>query len=75
MASAQGVRPGTSHEAHETETTKRMLDNLIHQVRKNIGTVKEPRAQALFETTAEVLGGLKTAYEHYEQGSEAAFRH
>jgi hypothetical protein len=36
--------------------------------------VEDPRALALFETTAEVLGGLITAYEHYEHGAEEAWR-
>lgn len=34
----------------------------------------EPKAQALFETSAEVLGGLRTEFQHYESGAEAAMR-
>lgn len=74
MASMKGAT-GHSSGTHETDETRQKLDDLIEHVRKNIESVREPRAQALFETTAEVLGGLKTAYEHYEAGSEAAFRH
>jgi len=58
----------------EITTTRRMLDDLVTQVRRNVDSVNEPKAQALFETTAEVLIGLKTAYEHYEGGTEKAFR-
>ncbi|HEX6385275.1 MAG TPA: hypothetical protein VF177_11445 [Anaerolineae bacterium] len=36
--------------------------------------VNDPKAEALFETAAEVLGGLKTAFEHYEQSSEEAWQ-
>jgi len=72
MSSAKGAGP---HATHPTEETKRQLDHLIAEVRKHIESVHEPRAQALFETTAEVLGGLRTAYEHYEEGEETAFQH
>ena len=58
----------------EIGTTRRMLEDLITHVRRNVDSVNEPKAQALFETTAEVLIGLRTAYEHYEVGSEKAFR-
>jgi len=32
------------------------------------------KAQVLFKTTAEVLIGLRTAYEYYESGAEQAMR-
>jgi len=51
-----------------------MLDDVIGHVREDIGKVSDPKAQALFETTAEVLTGLKTAYQHYETGAEKAMR-
>jgi hypothetical protein len=31
----------------------------------------EPKARALFDTSAEVPGGLITAYDDYEQGTPA----
>lgn len=34
----------------------------------------KPIAKALFETSAEVLIGLRKAYEDYEQGSESAWK-
>jgi hypothetical protein len=55
-------------------TTKTQLDQLIAQVRKDIDQVQEPKAQALFETTAEVLIGLRKAYEDYTKGNEDAWR-
>jgi hypothetical protein len=57
-----------------TSKIKRMLEDLIYHARENVAKVDDPRAQALFETTAEVLIGLKTAYEHFESGKEPAFR-
>ena len=35
---------------------------------------KEPKAQALFETAAEVLTGLVKAFDDYEKKNEAAWR-
>jgi|ThiBiot_300_plan_2_1041538.scaffolds.fasta_scaffold41256_2 hypothetical protein len=57
---------------HHTAKIKGMLDELIRHLREDTSKVDEPKAQAVFETTAEVLTGLKTAFEHYERGSEAA---
>ena len=50
------------------------LDDLIRHLREDTCEFDEPKAQALFETSAEVLGGLRTAFEHYEKGAEAAMR-
>jgi hypothetical protein len=36
--------------------------------------VDEPKAQALFETGAEVLQGLRTAFVHYQQDREPGMR-
>ena len=55
-------------------TTTNQLDQLIAQVRKDSAQVQEPKAQALFETTAEVLIGLRKAYEDYAKGDEQAWR-
>ena len=54
--------------------TSQMLDRLINQVREDITQAREPKAQALFETTAEVLLGLKKAYDDYKSGSERAWQ-
>ncbi len=54
--------------------TAQQLDQLIHQVRSQIANVREPKAQALFETTAEVLIGLKKAYTDYKTGGEDAWK-
>jgi hypothetical protein len=54
--------------------TTQQLDQLIQQVRSQIPHVDEPKAQALFETTAEVLLGLKKAYTDYKGGGEQAWQ-
>jgi hypothetical protein len=50
------------------------LSELAEHLRADIETVNEPKAQALFETSAEVLLGLRTAFSHYQTGSEKAMR-
>jgi hypothetical protein len=56
--------------------TIRIRDMLISEVRdhlrEEIAKINEPRAEALFETTAETLDGLITAFEDYESGQEEA---
>jgi hypothetical protein len=49
------------------------LDELIQHARQDVERVSEPRFQALLETTAEVLTGLRTAYQHYGEKSEPAW--
>ena len=59
---------------HHTTRIRGMLSDLIAHLREDVGKVDDPRAKALFETSAEVLGGLERAYEHYERRSEEAWR-
>jgi hypothetical protein len=57
---------------HHTPHVKEMLDDLIEHLRADLEKVEQPKAQALFETAAEVLIGLRTAFDHYERGAEQA---
>jgi hypothetical protein len=59
---------------HHSAKIKTMLTEVIDHARADVLRVEDPRAQALFETTAEVLLGLRKAYEHFEQKSEEAWR-
>jgi hypothetical protein len=47
---------------------------LIDHLRADVDEVDDPRARALFETSAEVLTGLKKAFGDYERKSEKAWR-
>jgi hypothetical protein len=47
---------------------------LIQHLREDTKKVDEPKAKALFETAAEVISGLDTAFEHYEQSREPAWK-
>lgn len=59
---------------HHARQIREHLGRTIEHLRDDVGKVDDPRAQALFETTAEVLKGLVTAYEHYERRSEEAWK-
>lgn len=50
------------------------FQELIDRLREDVDKIDEPHARALFETSAEVLGGLKKAFVDYEKKNEAAWR-
>jgi hypothetical protein len=56
-----------------TANVRKEFRTLIDHLRGDIDKVSEPKAQALFETTAEVITGLDTAFKHYEEKSEKAW--
>ena len=51
-----------------------MLQQVQQECRADIERIDDPKAQALFETAAEVAGGLLKAFEHYQAGSESAWQ-
>jgi hypothetical protein len=59
---------------HHTSKVRDMLDEVAQQARQEIAKVSDPRAQALFETTAEVVLGLRKAYDDFEEGTEEAWK-
>ena len=59
---------------HHTRKLKVQFRQLIGHLREDVGKVAEPKAQALFETSAEVLIGLVKAFEDYEKKNEVAWR-
>ena len=59
---------------HHTQKLKTQMRQLIDHLREDVGKVTEPKAQALFETSAEVLSGLVKAFDDYEKKTEAAWR-
>jgi hypothetical protein len=63
-----------SNPIHHTQKIKAQMHQLIEHLREDIGKVTEPKAQALFETSAEVLTGLAKAFDDYEQKNEAAWQ-
>jgi hypothetical protein len=59
---------------HHTVKIRDMLSDVRDHIREDIGKIEEPRAEALFETAAETLDGLITAFEDYERGEEEAWQ-
>ena len=59
---------------HHTAKIKGKLNNLIEHLRSDVTKVEDPKAEALFETTAEVLQGLMNAYTDYERKNEEAWQ-
>jgi hypothetical protein len=59
---------------HHTEKMRKRLSETIDHLRADIEKVDEPQLKAMFETSAEVLGGLIKAFRDYEQKNESAWR-
>lgn len=59
---------------HHTIQIRQRFDDLIAHLREDVNKVDDPQAKALFETSAEVLTGLTTAFHHFEEKSEAAWQ-
>ena len=56
-----------------TANVRKEFRELIDHLREDIDKMDEPKAQALFETAAEVITGLDTAFKHFEEKSEKAW--
>jgi len=59
---------------HHTQKMQKAFLELQDHLRDDIVKVDEPQLKAMFETSAEVLGGLVKAFRDYEQKNEAAWR-
>ncbi len=59
--------------AHSANVRKEFRE-LIDHLRGDVHKIDEPKAQALFETAAEVISSLDTAFKHYEEKSENAWK-
>ena len=57
-----------------TANGRKEFRELIEHLRDDVNKIDEPKAQALFETAAEVISGLDTAFKHYEEKSEEAWK-
>jgi hypothetical protein len=69
MASADGRDP-----RHHTQKMRKKLHKIKQHLREDIEKVDEPQLRAMFETSAEVIGGLEKAFSDYEQKNESAWR-
>jgi hypothetical protein len=62
------------HKTINTSEAQLRLQQLVDYLRGNVRQLDDPRAQALYETSAEVLLGLKKAFMDYSKQSESAWR-
>jgi hypothetical protein len=62
------------HPRYHTAKMKQRLSETIEHMRSDIGKVDEPQFKAMFETAAEVLGGLVKAFGDFERKNEKAWR-
>ena len=69
MASAADRDP-----RHHTGKMQQALTQIQDHLREDIEKVDEPQLKAMFETAAEVLGGLIKAFSDYEKKNESAWR-
>ncbi|HVT53843.1 MAG TPA: hypothetical protein VHE77_19845 [Dongiaceae bacterium] len=59
---------------HHVQKMQERLEDLIARLRADVEKVEEPKLKAMFETSAEVLGGLTKAFRDYERKNEPAWR-
>ena len=59
---------------HHTQKMKARLEEIITHLREDITKVDDPKFQAMFETAAEVLGGLNKAFDDYEKRNERVWK-
>jgi hypothetical protein len=59
---------------YHTQNMQRRLQETMDHLREDIEKVDEPQLKAMFETAAEVMGGLKKAFKDYEQKNEKAWQ-
>lgn len=66
--------PAERDPLHHTQKMQKALKEIQGHLREDIEKVDEPQLRAMFETSAEVLGGLRKAFQDYERKNEAAWR-
>ena len=56
-----------------TQRMEKLFHDTAAELRSDVGGLHDPRARALFETAAEVLGGLERAFHDDDKKSELAW--
>ncbi|MEP9398270.1 hypothetical protein [Mesorhizobium sp. KR2-14] len=59
---------------HHVQKMQKALEELKDHLREDIQKINEPQLKAMFETSAEVLGGLAKAFRDYQEKNEKAWR-
>lgn len=69
---ADNLRANENPRAY-TQRMEKVFHDTAAELRSDIRGMHDPRAKALFETAAEVLGGLERAFHDYDKKSELAW--
>ena len=64
----------TSNPREHVQNIQSEFEKLVDHLRQDVTKVDDPKAQALFETSAEVLKGLSKAFSDYAQKNVAAWK-
>jgi hypothetical protein len=56
-----------------TQRMEKVFHDTAAELRSDVSGIHDPRARALFETAAEVLGGLERAFHDYDKKAELAW--
>jgi hypothetical protein len=72
-ADSEALNTATDPMANARHLTLRLQD-IRDRFREDLDKIEDPRAQVLFETTAEVLGGLIKALTEFQSKNESAWR-
>jgi hypothetical protein len=56
-----------------TRVMEKRFKETVSDLRSDIKVLSDPRARALFETAAEVIGGLEKAFHDYDKRDELAW--
>ncbi len=67
------ARVDANHPRAHTQRMEKVFHDTAADLRQDIRTIQDPRARALFETAAEVLGGLEKAFHDYDKKDELAW--
>lgn len=62
--------PARQHAAR----VRTLLEALARELHEDLRDIDDPRAQAMFETAAEVLDGLHAAFDRYARGADVVLR-
>ena len=65
---ATGEKP-----SEHTRKVQQMMKDLVDHLRSDIEKIQNPQEKAIFETSAEVIGGLIKTLVHYQKKSETAW--
>jgi protease I len=66
--------PNAPDPGRHAQHLKLLLNDVAARARDDVRKVSDPKAQALFETTAETLKGLEKAFDDYEATREEAWK-